>query len=98
MRRLNFGSNRLSQQALSQLHGGLPAEDLLGQSDVRPTANWVIGRQRQPLNGGTSSSQLDNEIRQLRDRELARVAEVDRTRDGVRVPIIRSRPSTMSLT
>ena len=86
------------QETLSQLHGGLPAEDLLGQCDVRPASDWVVGRKRQPLNGGTCSSQLDNEIRQLRDRELARVAEVDRTRGVCGVPIIRSRPSTRSLT
>jgi hypothetical protein len=47
------------------------------------TADWVIGRQRQLLNGGAGSGELDHEIGQLCDGELARVAKVDRTRDSV---------------
>src|SRR6476661_3884354 len=83
-RRQRLDTNRLvtvrrehPAQALFQLDLGLPAEDLPCARDIRLAYLGVVHRQRLVHDLARRSRQLDDRLRELEDRELARVAEID---------------------
>src|SRR3954470_6542712 len=65
-------------KALFQLDLGLPAEDLLCAGDVGLALLGIVDRQRLVHDLARRTGHLQNCLRQLEDRELARVAEIDR--------------------
>src|SRR3954453_15565236 len=65
-------------QALLELDLGLPAENVLGQRDVGLPDLRIVGGQRLVDDLGLRAGDLEHRLGQLEQRELVRVADVDR--------------------
>src|SRR6266508_728877 len=64
-------------QSLLELDLRLPAEDLAGARDVRLPHLGIVDRQRLVHDLALRARELEDALRQLQDRELLRVADVD---------------------
>src|SRR3954449_13128200 len=75
-----FDARLLDRQLepVAQLDLRLPAEDLLGQADVRLADLGIVDRQRLEDDLGLRAGDLDHGLGELEQRELVRVADVDR--------------------
>mmetsp|Transcript_2974 Transcript_2974/g.6750 ORF Transcript_2974/g.6750 Transcript_2974/m.6750 type:complete len:209 (+) Transcript_2974:109-735(+) len=67
--------NRLLQ-AFSQLHLGLPVQQLLCASDVGSPLLWVVAREGQVHDLALGAGKLDNHFGELLDGELIRVSDI----------------------
>src|SRR5581483_5037797 len=76
--RLSTVRGKHPPQTLLELDLRLPAEDLLRAGDVRLAHLRVVHRQRLEDDLARRPRHLQHGLRKLEDRELARVAEVDR--------------------
>src|SRR5215211_5945208 len=85
--RLYAGLLQRPAQALAELDRRLPAEDLAREGDVGPAHLRVVRRQRLVDDLRPRPGDVDHRVRQLEQRELVGVADVDRIVEaGLRQP------------